>query len=515
MRMFVRCFPLSAIFFLVFATSCRSAERTQSSPQWITHTDPAGFSVSTPAGWSVVTDTKQGRIALHGARGEQIVVWPIFIEQKQLDGAGAARLVMQLARRLDSRLPWTPAHAPAHAARVVARGSDRSGATLMTWSNTATGAAVYLYALEAPANVYASSAETFARVLMSFRGVQEGAAKQPGGRADAGPATFASWTDPKEGEFTIQVPRGWQVAGGAYRLSASDVRNTVSMESPDGQIHIFIGDANLGGFTEPTQMLAYSGLREGGVQPLNDGTRLEIRRYMPGQQLARAFVQSRLSQQCSGLQVESNGERQDLTAAFTQAANSEGMTGARLAAGDAVFSCTGKNGPLHGHVFAATVVPFPGRAGLWFVYRLYGYLAAPARQQAAESIAQQVMQSWRLEPQWRARQKQISNSAMEKDNARSQQLQSRALQAIQNNERETTNMIVNGYQQRSQTMDEVSRRRENSILGTTDVVDPVSGSQYKIDSYSDYHWMSDQGAIVGGGGGDNPGAGWHELVTLP
>jgi len=287
------------------------------------------------------------------------------------------------------------------------------------------------------------------------------------------------------------------------------------MESPDGQIHIFIGDANLGGFTEPTQMLAYSGLREGGVQPLNDGTRLEIRRYMPGQQLARAFVQSRLSQQCSGLQVESNGERQDLTAAFTQAANSEGMTGARLAAGDAVFSCTGKNGPLHGHVFAATVVPFPGRAGLWFVYRLYGYLAAPARQQAAESIAQQVMQSWRLEPQWRARQKQISNSAMEKDNARSQQLQSRALQAIQNNERETTNMIVNGYQQRSQTMDEVSRRRENSILGTTDVVDPVSGSQYKIDSYSDYHWMSDQGAIVGGGGGDNPGAGWHELVTLP
>ncbi len=305
------------------------------------------------------------------------------------------------------------------------------------------------------------------------------------------------------------------MAGGAHRLSASDVRNSVTMDSPDGQMRVFIGDANIGGFTEPTQMLAYSGLREGGVMPLNDGTRLEIRRFMTGAHLARTYVQSRLFSQRSGVQVESGGDRQDLTAAFTQAAREEGMTGARIASGEVAFNCTGKNGPLHGHIFAATAAPFPGKAPLWFVYRHYGYLATPQRQQAAESIAQQVMQSWRIEPQWRARQQQISNSAIAADNARSQQIQTHALQSIQENQRQTSDVIVKGYQQRSQTMDEVARRRENSILGTTDVVDPVSGSQYKIDSYSDYHWMNNQDAITGNSTGENPGNGWHELVTLP
>ena len=76
-------------------------------------------------------------------------------------------------------------------------------------------------------------------------------------------------------------------------------------------------------------------------------------------------------------------------------------------------------------------------------------------------------------------------------------------------------MIVNGYNQRSKVYDEISRKRENSILGTTDVVDPVSGSQYKIDSYSDYHWMNNQGEVTGNSTGTNPGYGWHELVTLP
>ncbi len=128
-----------------------------------------------------------------------------FIEQKQLD-ASAARLAMQLARKLDGNLPWTPANAPAHAARVISRGSERCGATLLTWSNTPKGAAVSVYALEAPADVYRTSADTFARVLESFLGVGDVMDKQAGARAGAGPAAFVSWTDPNEGEFTIQVP---------------------------------------------------------------------------------------------------------------------------------------------------------------------------------------------------------------------------------------------------------------------------------------------------------------------
>jgi hypothetical protein len=373
---------------------------------------------------------------------------------------------------------------------------------------------VYLYALEAPAEVYTASAESFARILQSFHGTQQEAATQQGTRADTAPPTFVNWSDPQESSFTLQVPRGWQVAGGAYRLSATDIRNVATMISPDGQMRVFIGDANIGAFTEPTQMLAYSGMREGSYQTLGDGTRLEIRRYMTGQQFARVYAQNRLGSQCTGVQVESSNDRQDLAAIFSQVVREEGMTGAQLTAGDAAFSCTGKNGPLHGRVFATTVVPLPGRAPLWYVM-LYGYVAAPQSQQATDSIAQHVMQSLRIDPQWRQREKQIANNAVAQDNARSQQIQARARQAIQENQRQTTDMIVNGYNQRSKVYDEISRKRENSILGTTDVVDPVSGSQYKIDSYSDYHWMNNQGEVTGNSTGTNPGYGWQELVTLP
>jgi hypothetical protein len=236
---------------------------------------------------------------------------------------------------------------------------------------------------------------------------------------------------------------------------------------------------------------------------------------MTGSQFARAYAQNRFNSQCSGVQVESGGDRQDLLSSFSRAISEDGLTGGQTTAGDAVFSCTGKGGPLHGHVYAVTMIPLPGRSTIWYVYRLYGYIATAQSQQAAESVAQQVMQSFRVDQQWRQREKQIANNAVAADNARSQQIQARARAAIQENQRQTSEMIVKGYQQRSQVFDEISRKRENAILGTTDVIDPVSGSQYKIDSYSNYHWMNNQGAIVGNDTGTNPGYGWHDLVTLP
>jgi len=76
-------------------------------------------------------------------------------------------------------------------------------------------------------------------------------------------------------------------------------------------------------------------------------------------------------------------------------------------------------------------------------------------------------------------------------------------------------MIVKGYQTRSQAYDEIARRRENSILGTVDVVDPSSGKQYKIDNYSDYHWMNNAGTIAGTKTDTSPGSGWRQMIDLP
>jgi hypothetical protein len=129
MRLAVRCFLLSTFLLLPFALSCRSATSLISATAWTTHNDPAGFSVDIPAGWVVTADLTQGRIKMRGTHGEQVVIWPIFIEQKQLNASGAARLVMQLARRLDNSRSWTPASASGNAARVF---GNSTGSTVIS-----------------------------------------------------------------------------------------------------------------------------------------------------------------------------------------------------------------------------------------------------------------------------------------------------------------------------------------------------------------------------------------------
>jgi len=80
----------------------------------------------------------------------------------------------------------------------------------------------------------------------------------------------------------------------------------------------------------------------------------------------------------------------------------------------------------------------------------------------------------------------IRNAVMQ-DNMRSQQIQSRALQAIQEDQRAESDTIMKGWEQRQQVYDEISRRQENAILGTLDVVDPTTGQSYKVSNYNDYH----------------------------
>jgi hypothetical protein len=62
---------------------------------------------------------------------------------------------------------------------------------------------------------------------------------------------------------------------------------------------------------------------------------------------------------------------------------------------------------------------------------------------------------------------------VQRDNLRSRQIQQRALRAIQEDQRQTRDLIVNCYNQRQAVYEEISRKRENAILGTVDVVDPA------------------------------------------
>ena len=496
--------------------AARSQGRTPapSSGSWTTHNDPSGFAVDLPATWTVAKDPATGQIALRGSRGERIVIWPLFLGQVQLDARGGATLVQQLARKFDAQAHWSAVAPMRNVARLMATGGGRGASAMLSWANGASGASVYFYGIEAPAEVYRASTDSFVAILKSFHVVQDASVKNAAQAASGagGALSFVNWKDPHEGAFSTSVPQGWQVIGGAYRLSPVDVRYEVAMASPDGEVRAAVGDASLGGFIQPTQMLAMAGLREGMNYQLGDGSQLNIRRWMTGQQFARGYVELVLSKLCTSPQISSNNVREDLAPVFNQAARAEGFNVA-VSAGDAAFTCNLNGRTVQGKYVAGTI-QVPG-SGIWFAYRLYGYLVVAGREKDAEKALAEAGQDWKFNPQWLAQQKNTADAAVMQDNIRSQQLRQRAQQAIAEDQRQTSDMIMKGWEQRNKVYDEIDRRRENAILGTVDVVDPESGKQYKISNYGDYHYMSNSGAIYSTYSPDTPPPDLREMIALP
>ena len=521
MRLFLSAQLYAAVCCLLvsaaFPQTTSTARQRPGADSWITHTDPSGFAVDVPSTWSVAKDPASGRIVISGTRGERAVIWPLLLRGVQLDSGRAAVLLAQLARKVDAQMPWGSVQPLATAARAFASSGQRSGAALLSWANGAGGASAYLYCLEAPANVYRATTDSFTRILNTFHIVQDPAVKNLSQSAAGAGATltFVNWTDPREGAFAVAVPRGWQVIGGTYRLSPTDVRYGLTMASPDGQIRVMNGDANIGAFIQPSQMLAMAGLREGGYYGLGDGTRMEIRHFMPGPQFVRAYAQAFIARQCAGFQVQSNNARQDLATTFTQSAMNEGLGRLDMTAGDVSFTCNMNNIQVRGNYVAATTLLGQGQGSMWAVYRLYGYLAAPGREQEAEQAVTSALSTWEFNPQWEAQQRGIANSAVQQDNMRSQQIQSRARQAIAEDQRKTSDTIMKGWEKRQKVYDEISRRQENAILGTLDVVDPQTGMQYKVSNFGDYHYMSNDGYIYSTNSPDTPPPNLREMITLP
>jgi hypothetical protein len=505
------------------ATATASAAvppKSVSSPapvQWIAHNDPMGFSVNMPAGWQLRADRQVGRINIQGPQGEQAVIWPMFIPQQQLDARGAGTVIQQLARRVDAQIAWESPKLAANTVRVYAHGQT-SGAALMRWSSSPEGTAIFLFCVSAPSSLYPASVDTFAGILKSFQVIPDAKANSGAAVRSGAPAEQVSWirwSDPREGAFSASVPQGWNVSGGAFRLSATDVRKSLVLLSPDRQIRVAVGDANIGAFTMPDPMYARFGMREGGYTSLGDGSELQIRRFLTAEQFLRGYLATSVRRDCGDVRVLSEDERQDLAAYTAQQARAQGAPNPQVSAAGVSFSCTWNGREGRGYYAAATILPFPGRGGIWYVDALYGYIASVERQQQADDISRHVLNSIGVNAQWKQREDQIAANAVQQDNARSQQIQARARQAIAEDQRQTSDMIVKGYEARSQVYDEISRRRENAILGTVDVVDPNSGKQYKIDNYSDYHWMNYQGTIASTKTDTSPGIDWHEMITLP
>jgi hypothetical protein len=486
--------------------------------KWTAHNDPMGFSVNVPAGWELHADRKAGRIAIESPQGQKAIVWPVFLEKQHVDERSAGVLLKQLARQVGPNLAWGTPEILQGAARVQARGSG-NGAAILRWDRMPDGTAVYLYCAMAPAALYRASEETFSTIFQSFHTTPSPAAPAAAKAQASAPARvpirWTRWTDPREGAFAASIPQGWSVSGGSIRHSATDIRKCVLVVSPDQQIRITLGDANVGVYLAPNSMYGRAGLRPGMSASLGDGSRLQIEPFLPAAQFLRQYLRGPVLRDCSGFNPLGETQRPDLAAAAERQVRGQGVSNVRVTAGAISFSCAWNGKPAHGNYAAATLFVSTGMMGLWYVDPLYGYIALEGREQEAETIGQHVYESTDVNSDWKRQEDLMASQAVQADNARSQQLRAQAQKSICESEQATSDMIVKGYQQRSAVYDEIARRRENAILGTVDVIDPNTGERYKVDNYGDYHWMNSQGVVAGTKTDTSPGVDWRQMITLP
>jgi hypothetical protein len=484
---------------------------------WITHSDPTGFVVDLPPTWTIGETHSNGQVFLYGTRGEEILIWPIRVQKPQLNARDTLVLTQNLALRFDALLPWGPVQNMRNMTRTIGIGGQRSGTAILSWADSPNGASAYFCAVEAPSDVYEKSTDSFIAILKSFHVVSNSPIKNllPTASATGKVFNFVNWTDPHEAAFEVSVPQGWHVIGGTYRLSAVDLRFAVVMDSPDGQLRASIGDSMLGAFTQPTPALTAAGLTEGNYQLLDDGSKLEILQYMSGQKFGRSYVDTLVSRQCSHPQFTYGAPREDLASIFSQSAVEEGLKDGFLTAGEVTFTCSLDGRLANGKFIAATLRIGHDEPAMWFVYRLYGYVALAGREQDGEKVLTQILQTLKFNSKWQELKKSTKDPAVDQENPLSQQIRQRAEEDIIDDQRQTSEMIARSYEQRKRVFDAVDHKLENAVLGTMEVIDRENGTRYKISDFGDYHFISNDAYIYST---NVPGASetrLRELITLP
>lgn len=474
----------------------RTGSAEAAAPGWTTQQDPLGFSVQIPVGWRASADRKSGRVTIEGMVGERVAVWPVFIPG-QVDPSSAVAVTQRLCAEAGPDVQWEqPQLAIASAVRAAGRSGQILACAIFTWASSPKGSAGYLYVITAPEAQFAQGRDTYARILQSFK-----ITGAPAGSAPQVATSYVRWQDPREQAFSLEVPAGWQATGGLFRHASVDTRVGLLVRSPDGQVTLSAGDAEIPPFTEPNQTLEWTGFHEGSWYSPGYGLNMMVRRYMSGVDFAREYVASKVAQSCSDLQFSEARDRPDiaqlLDGIYRQVG---GVVNMSLSTGEVAFACSAGGGSMRGYYFAGTLHTQGQGFGQWNVEYLHGFLSTVAKADEAQAALAHMVQTFRINPAWASMQQNIT---------------AQTSQIVSQTNAEISKIIDDSYWSRQATMDEISRRRSNATLGVLDAVDPATGRELKVESSSNYYWIDQRGTIVGTETDTKPDIDFRSLVVLP
>ena len=307
-----------------------------------------------------------------------------------------------------------------------------------------------------------------------------------------------SFHDPIEHAFSLDVPKGWTVKGGLFRMGYSDARPMVDIQSPDGRIDVRLRDVSIPSYFVPNQLHP----REGEIYDLGAQAQLTVARYRSGQDYAALYAKSRFKSACQSLTAQPSDAPAPLKDFLP-----EDVSPAQSSVGQATYRCEPGQGARIAYVYARTSL----YQGFWQVQTLAS-LIAPADQMAlARGVLQRATASFKISPQWVEYQKRMDQQALDYQRARQQGWLRQLNQQVAEFEMKMQSMKsqVNAFErQQARQADQVTSFG-NILTGITPTIDPLGNPRDVWTGTKSRYWTNGTGQVINSD--DPPSAGWQEM----
>ncbi len=310
---------------------------------------------------------------------------------------------------------------------------------------------------------------------------------------------WTQYTDPFEQAFSLQVPQGWTVQGGLFRMGYSDERPMVNLKSPDGQIEIRFGDVSVPSYTPPNPYHA----REGEIYDLGAQAQMVVEHYRTGPEYAVMYSHSRFAHLCRNPRSPSSMPDFSFPDAIP-------VKGDQVSAGQIAYVCQTDSGQKIALTYVKTV-----RVGqIWQVASLVSLLAPLDRLDYARSVALHSGQSFHLSQQWMAYQQQMDAEGMQYQRIRQQHRRDELGQQVQQFEARMHAMQnqVNAFERHQAAFQGQVDQFSNALNGLTPTTDPLTGENRMVwTGTKDNYWVNGVGQVMNAHQAPSPS--WRQLQT--
>jgi hypothetical protein len=310
---------------------------------------------------------------------------------------------------------------------------------------------------------------------------------------------WAKFDDPFEQAFTVEVPQGWTIRGGLFRLGYSDYRPMIDLVSPDGSVNIRSGDVAVPTYFLPTPTHP----RDGEAADLGAQAQGIYAKYRTGKDYAGLYALTHFKTVCKTLTPEQVDQtppgKKEPNAAPDSPQNTSGAIG---------YRCDSNGKSRDAYVYARAVLS----SNLWQVKALISYIAPADQVAQSRGIIMHLAETFQVNPKWVEYQKQMDDQGLQYQVQRQQQRRAALAQQVQQFEAKMQGMRnqVNAFERHQAAQATQVESWGNTLTGLTPTVDPLSNETRLVwIGPNNGYWVNGHGTVVNSN--VSPGAGFHEL----